>query len=89
MLFRGDNLVALDSTWAGEAIQIPVVLPEPELVGTGQFEGLPEGLIGMQVGGRRAITIPPEQAFGAEGNPQLGLPAGADTILVVDLLGAY
>ncbi len=89
VLFRGDNLVALDSTWEGEAIQIPIVLPEPELAGTGQFDGLPEGLIGMQVGGRRAITIPPDKAFGAEGNPQLGLPAGADTILVVDLLGAY
>ncbi len=43
----------------------------------------------MKVGGRRAIVIPPDQGFGAEGNPQLGLPADTDLVMVVDLLGAY
>jgi FKBP-type peptidyl-prolyl cis-trans isomerase len=43
----------------------------------------------MKVGGRRAIVIPPEKAFGAEGNPQMGLPADTDVVMVVDLLGAY
>ena len=28
-------------------------------------------------------------AFGPDGNPQLGLPAGTDMIIVVDLLGVY
>ncbi len=44
---------------------------------------------GMKVGGRRAIIIPPEEAFGAEGNPQMGLPADTDIVMVVDLLGVY
>ena len=82
VLFRGDTLVALDTTWASEAIQIP-------MVEGATIPGLIEGMEGMQVGGRRAIIIPPDDAFGPEGNPQLGLPAGADTVIVVDLLGVY
>ncbi len=81
VLFRGDNLVAIDTTWDTEPIQIPIV--------DGQFPAIVEGMVGMQVGGRRAIIAPPDMAFGEEGNPQMGLPAGTDTILVVDLLGVY
>lgn len=81
VLFRGDNLVALDSTWDGEPISVPM--------SEGTFPGLLEGLEGMKVGGRRAIVIPPEQGFGAEGSPTIGLPKDTDIIMVVDLLGAY
>jgi FKBP-type peptidyl-prolyl cis-trans isomerase len=81
VLFRGDNLVAIDSTWDGEAIQVPM--------SEGTFPGLLEGLEGMKVGGRRAIVIPPDQGFGPEGNPQMGLPANTDVVMVVDLLGVY
>ena len=81
VLFRGDNLVAIDSTWDGD--------PVPVSMADGAFPGLLEGLEGMKVGGRRAIVIPPDQGFGAEGNPQMGLPAATDIVMVVDLLGAY
>lgn len=81
VLFRGDNLVALDSTWTSEPIQIPM--------DERGFPGLVEGMPGMQVGGRRAITIPPEQGFGPDGNPTMGLPADTDVVIVVDLLGVY
>jgi FKBP-type peptidyl-prolyl cis-trans isomerase len=81
VLFRGDNLVAIDSTWDAEPIQVPM--------SEGTFPGLLEGLEGMKVGGRRAIVIPPDQGFGAEGNPQMGLPANTDVVMVVDLIGAY
>ncbi len=79
--FRGDNGVAIESNWASEPLQVPF---NDELLA-----GLFEGLEGMKVGGRRAITIPPEDGFGEEGNPQAGLPAGTDMIFVIDLLGAY
>ena len=39
----------------------------------------------MKVGGRRAIIIPPDQGFGAEGSPTIGLPADTDLVMVVDL----
>jgi len=81
VLFRGDNLVALDSTWEAEPIQVPMTEQG--------FPGLVEGMPGMKVGGRRAITIPPESGFGPDGSPQIGLPADTDVVIVVDLLGKY
>ena len=81
VVFRGDDGSLLESTWGGEPIQIPM--------SEGGFPGLVEGIPGMAVGGRRAITVPPEKGFGPEGNPPIGLPAATDIIIVVDLLGLY
>lgn len=81
VLFRADNGVELDTTWQGEPIQLPIT--------EGGFPAIVQGMPGMHVGGRRAITAPPELGFGVEGNPQIGLPAGTDMVIVVDLLGAY
>ena len=80
--YRGDNGVQLESSWINAPITVPFV--ESDLL-----PGLAEGLEGMKAGGRRAITIPPEDGFGPDGNPQGGLPADTDIIFVVDLLGAY
>ena len=81
VLFRADNGALLDSTWELEPIQIPM---DPS-----GFPALVQGMPGMQVGGRRAITAPPSLAFGEGGNPQIGLPADTDVVIVVDLLGVY
>jgi peptidylprolyl isomerase len=81
VLFRGDNGVQLESSWEADPVPVPTA--------EGGFPGFVEGLPGMKVGGRRAIVVPPEEAFGPEGNPQLGLPADTDLIIVVDLLGVY
>jgi peptidylprolyl isomerase len=84
VLFRGDNGVLLQSNWAEQLRPFPV---SDEL-----FPPLFEGLQGMQVGDRRAITFPPEYpefGFGPEGNPTGGLPESTDVIMVVDLVGLY
>jgi len=81
VLFRGDNLEVLENSWEIEPVQVGTA--------EGSFPGFMNGLPGMKVGGRRAIIIPPDDAFGPDGNPQLGLPAGTDMIVVVDLLGVY
>ena len=81
VLFRGDNGVLLESSWEAEPVPVPTA--------EGGFPGFVNGLPGMKVGGRRAIVVPPADAFGPDGNPQLGLPAGSDMIIVVDLLGVY
>jgi peptidylprolyl isomerase len=81
VLFRGDNGVLLESSWEAEPVPVPTA--------EGGFPGFVNGLPGMKVGGRRAIIVPPEDAFGPDGNPQLGLPAGTDMVIVVDLLGVY
>lgn len=84
VLFRGDNGVVLQSSWSERLQPLPV---------TDQiFPPLYEGLQGMQVGGRRAIVFPPQYpdyGFGPDGNPQGGLPAETDVIMVVDLVGVY
>ncbi|MGB1823765.1 MAG: FKBP-type peptidyl-prolyl cis-trans isomerase [Ilumatobacteraceae bacterium] len=51
--------------------------------------GLQQALTGMTVGGTRAVTMPPDLAFGPDGEPGLGLPAGRDLIAIIELLGVW
>jgi peptidylprolyl isomerase len=55
------------------------------ILGGGQIiPGLDEGIQGMQVGGKRLITIPPEFAFGAQGAGNV-IPPNTTLIFEVDL----
>ena len=79
--FRGDNGVVIESNWGSDPLQVPFE--------EGLLPGLLKGMDGMAVGGRRAVTIPPEDGFGPDGNPQGGLPANTDMIFVIELIGVY
>jgi len=48
--------------------------------------GFDEGVVGMKVGGRRQLVIPPELAYGAAG--QNNIPPNATLVFTVDLLAA-
>jgi len=77
--YRGDTGAELQSTWTnGKAT--PITLDEQTI------PGLVKGVEGMKVGGRRLITVPPADAFGETGNTSVGLPGGANLVLVVDLV---
>jgi peptidylprolyl isomerase len=60
--------------------------PFPFPLGGGQvIEGWDRGIVGMRVGGRRMLTIPPELAYGAQGFPP-AIGPNETLVFVVDML---
>lgn len=54
-------------------------------IGVGQvIEGWDKGVVGMKVGGKRKLTIPPSMAYGDQEIP--GIPANSTLIFDVELL---
>jgi len=74
-----DGGTEFDASWnSGE--------PFPFKLGTGQvIAGWDEGIVGMKEGGRRKLIIPPDKAYGAQGQPPT-IPPDATLVFVVDLL---
>lgn len=50
------------------------------------IRGWEEGIKGMRQGGRRRLEIPPDMAYGAGGNPQMGIPANATLVYEIELV---
>ncbi len=82
IFYRGDTGEKLTSSWGAQRATI-------ELFKDGNIDCLIDGLIGMKVGGRRQVTCPGTTIFGGLGEESLGLPAGADLVMVADLVAAY
>lgn len=60
--------------------------PFPFQLGAGSvIPGWDEGVVGMKVGGRRELIIPPDLAYGAQGSPPTIKP-NSTLVFVVDLL---
>ena len=74
VIARGDDGSVLQSTWT-DGQPVPVPIPEED-TGDGAAQ-----LAGMQVGGRRAISIPP--------NPDSGLTPETNLLVVADLLAVF
>lgn len=74
-----DSGAEFDSSWErGEPFTFEL--------GAGEvIEGWDEGVAGMQPGGRRQLTIPPDLAYGAAGSPPAIGPE-ATLVFVVDLV---
>ncbi len=48
--------------------------------------GFKEGILTMQVGGKRTVYIPADLAYGASSPPGSGIPANSDLIFDIELL---
>jgi peptidylprolyl isomerase len=83
LAFSAADGALLDSSWKSGA-------PLTFVPGAGQLPpGLEKAVVGMKVGGRRQVDIPFADAFGADGNTNLGLPPSTDLIMVLDLVAVY
>jgi peptidylprolyl isomerase len=67
-----------DSSWSRGQ---PATFPLNEVI-----QGWSEGLVGMQVGGRRELVIPPGLGYGDTPPQGSGIKAGETLVFVVDLL---
>lgn len=85
-----DDTVIVDyvgrSLSTGEVFDSSWQRDQPTSFGLDQvMTGWKEGLAGMQEGGRRQLTIPPGEGFGAEPPPDSGIGVDDTLVFVVDL----
>lgn len=59
-------------------------MPFEFTLGQGVIEGFTQGVLGMKVGEKRIVTIPPEMAYGDMDIP--GIPAGSTLIFELELM---
>jgi peptidylprolyl isomerase len=78
VLYKGGK--EFDSSWKRNQT-FPFKLGQGAVI-----KGWDQGIVGMKVGGRRELIIPPSLAYGASGSPPT-IPANATLVFVVDLLG--
>jgi peptidylprolyl isomerase len=74
-----DNNKEFDSSWKRGKAPFQLTLGQGQVI-----QGWDKGLVGMKVGGRRRLTIPPDLAYGAQGQPPT-IPANSTLVFDVDL----
>ena len=74
-----DTNKEFDSSWKRGKAPFELTLGQGQVI-----QGWDQGLIGMKVGGRRRLTIPPDLAYGAQGQPPT-IPANSTLVFDVDM----
>lgn len=75
---RGSDATVVENSYGDP--QLVTLTPQTTL------PGLVGALTGAQPGARLLVAIPPAEAFGAQGNPQLGVAAAEHLVFVFDVL---
>ncbi|HSM86214.1 MAG TPA: FKBP-type peptidyl-prolyl cis-trans isomerase [Candidatus Limnocylindrales bacterium] len=88
----GKKVSILYTCWLADGKQVDSKQDRDEAaefkLGAGLFiKGLDEGLVGMKVGGRRHLKVPPAAAYGAAGMGKV-VPPNATLIFDVELIAA-
>ncbi len=73
------NGSVFDASWTDSG---PISSPLSQFV-----PGFSQGLVGMRVGGRRELVIPPALGYGDQAQANGKIPANSTLVFVVDLLG--
>jgi peptidylprolyl isomerase len=77
--FKGNK--EFDTSWKGDKPGSPFQFQ----LGSGNvIQGWDQGVVGMKVGGRRKLIIPPDLAYGAQGSPPK-IGANETLVFIVDL----
>src|SRR4051794_31113176 len=74
-----DTNKEFDSSWKRGKAPFQLTLGQGQVI-----QGWDQGLVGMKVGGRRRLTIPPDLAYGAQGQPPT-IPPNSTLVFDVDL----
>ena len=79
-LFKGSDGAKLDSTFESGTPQ-PLALDPEETV-----PGFITGLLGLSAGARALIVIPPKDAYGEKGRPEIGVSPTENLVLLADIV---
>ena len=79
VLYKGGK--EFDSSWS-HGQTFPFKLGQGSVI-----PGWDQGVVGMKVGGRRELIIPPKLAYGKQGRPPK-IPPNSTLVFVIDLLAA-
>ncbi|HEU5159427.1 MAG TPA: FKBP-type peptidyl-prolyl cis-trans isomerase [Streptosporangiaceae bacterium] len=91
-IVKGDLAVVnfVGYTWQGKKVADTYKDGQPQQWTVGQLlPGLDKGITGQKAGGRVMLTIPPGEAFGAQGNSSLGVAPTDTLVFVIDVIGHY
>ncbi len=87
---NGDTVLVHYTGWLTDGTQFDSSVgktPFSVTIGKGGvIKGWDEGLVGMKVGGRRILVIPPDLGYGASGSPPT-IPANATLVFEIVLVG--
>ena len=84
--FVGNYAIYIWSGTAHRLAQSSFKKNEPTLFAGQLLPGLEKALIGQKMGSRVLAVIPPKDAFGTSGNPQVGIKGTDTLVFVVDLI---